>query len=148
MHETSWFSCSVNFTFCLTIIPNLTQSNSLTRFQQQLSKVQNCAIKMCCDWNHTCAIWNKSVTSGTVACDWAEILFISCINNFEMFICTKRKKRRRAFWKQLNIRMFSVQGFSIFTSEWSVNILIDEPFTSRPRNLLLAWWGNDQSKRQ
>ena len=37
---------------------------------------------------------------------------------------------------------------SILTSERSANIPIDKPFTSRPRNLLLAWWGNDQSKRQ
>ena len=38
--------------------------------------------------------------------------------------------------------------YTIFTSERSVNIPIDEPFTSQPRNLLLAWWGNDLLKRQ
>ena len=40
---------------------------------------------------------------------------------------------------------FHLTGFNsflenyIFTNEWSVNIPIDKPFTSRPWNLLLAW---------
>ena len=62
----------------------------------------------------------------------------------------ERKKNSVECYNQGSQSSFGSKKFFcmkyIFTSDRSVNIPIDEAFPSRPRNLLLAWRGIDQSK--
>ena len=70
----------------------------------------------------------------------------------------KKKKHRLARGRKVSRTLFAI--YYVDTINIAVNCLssspangssiipIDAPFTSRPRNLFLTWWGKDQSKRQ